>query len=128
MILRSFCIDHAFMADKRTSIAQYCLTKKPQMLTLVRGFVIFDRMKLDERGIDEAFARMLEIDRDAGADHGLHLPDAPIGLAGVSHAHAGNEAANHRILLLRLPDRRAPTIDSVVGAVTRSRGEMVRAR
>jgi hypothetical protein len=61
---------------------------------------VVDLAELDDRRIDEALSRMLEIDGDARADHGLHLSDAPIGLSGVADAHAWNEPSRHRIFLL----------------------------
>src|SRR4051794_34388695 len=53
--------------------------------------------EVDRRAVDQALARMLEIDGDAIADHRLHLADTPIGLAGMAHANAREEASGHRL-------------------------------
>jgi hypothetical protein len=58
--------------------------------------IVGNLVELDDRAVDHPLAGMLEIDGDAVADHGLHLADAPIGLAGMAHADAREEASGHR--------------------------------
>ena len=60
-------------------------------------FAVFPFQK-DLRPDDHNLARMLEIDRDAVANHRLHLPKAPVGLRRVPHQIAGFKKLGHRIL------------------------------
>jgi len=48
-----------------------------------------DKLQLNPFRIQHLFAHMLKIDRDLAVDGRLHLPRAPVGAAGVAHAHAG---------------------------------------
>src|SRR5262249_58759263 len=48
--------------------------------------ILVERDQRHDRGVDEALARMLEIDGHALADRRLHLTYAPVGLAGVPDA------------------------------------------
>jgi hypothetical protein len=50
--------------------------------------LLVEENKRNDCGVDEALARMLEINRNAVADRGLDLAHAPIGLARVAHASA----------------------------------------
>ena len=54
-----------------------------------------DHLELDHGGIDQHLAAILEIHRDALADHGLDHADAPVRLGGVAHQRAGNEKRIH---------------------------------
>lgn len=48
-----------------------------------------DRNQLDACRVNHHLSGMLEIDRNLAADIGLHLAQAPIGLVGMAHQHAG---------------------------------------
>ena len=47
--------------------------------------------QMDMGGIDDDLATMLEIDRDPGADHRLHLSQPPVVTGGVANQVAGFE-------------------------------------
>jgi hypothetical protein len=47
--------------------------------------LIVDRLECDDRGVDDALARVLEADGDARSDRRLDLPDSPIGLARMAN-------------------------------------------
>ena len=63
-----------------------------------RPLVLVERHERHDGGVDEALARVLEIDGDAVADRRLHLPDAPAGLAGMAHAGTWYEPVAQRHL------------------------------
>lgn len=56
------------------------------------GFRWNDGDDIREKGL---LTRILEVDRNAIADNGLHLTHAPIGTVGQSYEIAGNEALGH---------------------------------
>ena len=64
----------------------------------VAGFSVtrvFDDLERHPLSVDEALAGVLEIDRDAMADRGLDLTQAPVGLEGIAHEHARREIIDH---------------------------------
>lgn len=54
--------------------------------------LVVDEIEHDQTGIDQHLAGIVEIHRDAAADHRLHLPIAPVWLLRMTHALAGREA------------------------------------
>ncbi len=61
------------------------------------------RVQGDDRGVDQDFAGVLEIHRDAGAGYTLNLAETPIGLGGVADELAWFQVAWSRFHEARIP-------------------------
>lgn len=71
-----------------------CKGLTPHRTTAVRG-------ENNPGAIDDHLARVLEVDRDPGADRGLHLAETPVGLVRVAHEIARLEKLLHTSPSLR---------------------------
>lgn len=72
--------------------------------------------EFDDFGIDEFFASMLKIHRDAGADNRLHLSDPPIRFLGVADEISGCDECRHEA---SLPANAVPMLKQVGRGLSR---------